>query len=302
MWIQKAICPKIGEKHNGKDDIELPTFGTAKTQPMPDLTLSNIFIYPIKSLGGISVEKASVRKKGLELDRRWMLIDRNGVAMTQRLYPHMALFKVSIAGGELQVAFRRSGSTIDSTHFPVFAAGGDKLTAQVWEDSVDVTEVDAEVSHWFCDYLLTPCKLVTFPEKNPRPVNPRHRIGNDHVSLADAYPFMIIGQRSLDDLNQKLSEPVPMNRFRPNFVFTGGTAFDEDSWKDLAIGNINFAAVKKCARCALPTVDQETAIKSLEPIRTLSTYRKIDNAVYFGQNLIALDEGIVAVGDRIITR
>jgi len=269
---------------------------------MPNLTLTQIYIYPVKSLGGISLHQASVRKKGLELDRRWMLIDRHGVAMTQRLYPHMALFKVAVAEGELEVTFKRPGLSIASTQFSTAARSGEPLKAQVWDDVVEVREVDPTLSQWFSDYLLTPCKLVTFPEENPRPVNPRHSTGNDHVSLADAYPFMIIGQSSLDDLNDKLAQPVPMNRFRPNFVFTGGSAFTEDSWTDLLIGDLRFAAVKQCARCALPTVDQETASRSQEPIKTLSSYRTVGNSVYFGQNMIALDEGMLTVGDRIIPR
>ncbi len=268
---------------------------------MTQLTLTEIRIYPIKSLGGIALGKAQVRKKGLQHDRRWMLIDERGVAMTQRDFHEMALFKPRIDGQQMTIEYTRDGQVISSARCNVSnPASGDKITAQVWADAVSVLEVDRVLSQWFSDHLRVNCRLVAFPEKNPRAVDPRYAVGNDHVSLADAYPFLMIGQASLDDLNSRLDTPVPMNRFRPNFVFTGGTAFAEDSWRELTIGQLKFVAVKKSARCNLPTVNQDTAVTGPEPLRTLSKYRKVGNNVYFGQNLITLDEGMVAVGDVII--
>ena len=158
---------------------------------------------------------------------------------------------------------------------------------------------DDNVHEWFSKYLGFSCQLVSFPEANDRPVDPLYSINEEHVSLADAYPFLIIGQRSLDLLNDKLEQPVPMNRFRPNFVFTGRDAHEEDQWREFTIGSNRFAGVKLCARCVLTTVNQDTAEKGIEPLYTLSTYRKVANKVLFGQNLVALDHGIVKVGDRI---
>lgn len=265
------------------------------------LALSEIWIYPIKSLGGIALQSASVKKKGLQYDRRWMLIDQHGVAMTQRSIPEMALFKVRMEKERITIDFRQSGRTISSAILEGGSpATGPGTTASVWDDKVHVLEVNSEISGWFSRHLKIPCRLVAFPEKNPRPVDPRYSIPNEHVSLADASPFLIIGQKSLDDLNAKLPEPVPMNRFRPNFVFTGGTPFIEDTWKDVSIGTLRFVAVRKTDRCILPTIDQETGTKGAEPLKTLSTYRKIDNKVYFGQNMVSFDEGKIAVGDRII--
>ena len=268
---------------------------------MIPLTLTEIWIYPIKSLGGIPLPKAHVRGKGLVHDRRWMLVDAQGVAMTQRLYPEMALFKVSIREGKIFVDYKKEGKNISSAHFDIGASAPQgRMTARVWDDRVEVTEVDQRLSQWFSHHLGTTCKLVGFPEGNPRSVNPKYAINNAQVSLADAYPFLILGQSSLDDLNKKLVLPVPMDRFRPNFVFTGAKAFAEDQWRDVSIGNIRFMGVKKCDRCVLTTVNQDTAEKGSEPLRTLTSYRKMDNKVYFGQNLIALDTGEVAVGDRVI--
>lgn len=264
------------------------------------MTLTEIWIYPIKSLGGIRVDKGIVRKKGLQYDRRWMLVDGQGVAMTQRVYPRMALFRPGINGDTIRVNYMKSGSIVSSVEFSAKPRSGEFLTARVWDDDVAVREVDSAVSRWFSEHLGIDCRLVSFPEENPRPVNPKYAVGDDHVSLADAYPFMVIGESSLADLNQKLATPVPMNRFRPNFVFRGGPPFAEDDWKRLTIGNVSFAAVKKCDRCVMTTVDQETTEKGPEPLQTLASYRKVDNKVYFGQNMIALNEGTVTVGDAII--
>ena len=266
-----------------------------------DLRLSEIWIYPVKSLGGITLPKAKVRGKGLEYDRRWMLIDSEGVAMTQRAYNQMALFRVSVHNGRLQIAKMHKGSIAGTVTFdPETPPEGSTIRAQVWDDEVEVAEVRRDLSEWFSDHLAVACKLVTFPEDNPRQVDARYSVNGEHLALADAYPFLIIGQSSLDELNSRLKEPVPMNRFRPNFVFTGGLPFQEDDWKNLNIGNLRFSAVKKCDRCILTTIDQETGQKGIEPLRTLSNYRKIGNKVFFGQNLVGLEEGIVSVGDPII--
>lgn len=268
---------------------------------MQNLYLHEIWIYPVKSLAGIRLEKARVMGKGLQFDRRWMLIDDGGVAMTQRVHPLMTLFRLNLHEGSIFVTFRKGKTTISAAHFSIAAPPSDKwITARIWNDQVEVLEVDPKISEWFSFHLGSTCRLVAFPEKKPRAVDPRYSIRHDQVSLADAYPFLIIGQRSLDDLNSRLAEPVPMNRFRPNFVFSGGTPYAEDHFKEFSIGNIRFTAVKKCDRCVLTTVNQDSAEKGTEPLLTLSSYRKMDNKVYFGQNLLALDEGEVAVGDQVI--
>lgn len=268
---------------------------------MTPLTISEIWIYPIKSLGGIALQKARLQAKGLAHDRRWMLIDENGVAMTQRTFPRMALFKPEIRHDNISVTFTQDGKAIASVQFGRTAVQyGSRITATVWNDDVSVLEVDPEVSGWFSHHLNVPCRLVAFPEANPRRVDPRYSVHQEQVSLADAFPFLIIGQSSLDNLNERLEQPVPMNRFRPNFVFVGGAPFVEDTWRTLSIGTLPFVAAKKSERCVLTTVDQETAEKGSEPLRTLSTYRKVGNKVHFGQNLIGPAEGEVRVGDTVI--
>lgn len=259
------------------------------------LSVSEIWIYPVKSLGGIRMQSSPVLPKGLEYDRRWMLIDEQGNFMTQRACPEMALFKLSYHTGSFSIHY--SGESI----ILPFTSAGTSLTAQLWDDTVIVNEVSHQHSEWFSERLEMNCKLVSFPESNARPVDKNYAVSNDQVSLADAYPLLIIGQSSLDDLNQRVTMPLPMNRFRPNIVFTGGEPYEEDGWDHFRIGQNRFAAVKLCSRCVLTTVDQETGIKGTEPLTTLATYRKRDNKIFFGQNLIPLECDILHEGDEILT-
>ena len=267
---------------------------------MNPLTLSEIWIYPVKSLGGVSLDKARILGKGLAYDRRWMLIDENGIFMTQREYPDMALCKLSLERDHITVTFRKKAYDLPSTSFPLQTpVSGKMIHVKIWNDMVSVIEADSIASQWFSTYLGVNCKLVSFPEENPRPVDPGYKVNNENVSLADAYPFLIIGQSSLNDLNTRLKDPVPMNRFRPNFVFTGGEPYEEDHWRNFTIGKNSFVAVKRCARCTIPTVNQDNGETSKEPLRTLAGYRSENNKVLFGQNLVCLNEGEIAVSDTI---
>lgn len=262
---------------------------------MADLKLSEIWIYPIKSLGGISLQQSKVFEKGLQHDRRWMLVDENGQFLTQRVHVQMALFKLSMDAEKLKITYGDDSIDLSFAHSTTL----DLLKVTIWDDSVLACEVSAAHSEWFSTRLGMKCKLVFFPERNSRPVDPRYKVNDEHVSLADAYPFLIIGQASLDHLNEKLEEPLPMNRFRPNLVFTGGQPHEEDAWRNFTVGSNRFVGVKPCARCVLTTVNQETAEKGIEPLKTLSTYRKQESKVLFGQNVVALDHTTISVGDTI---
>jgi len=264
---------------------------------MSELRLTEIWIYPIKSLGGIRLKEAKVFEKGLEFDRRWMLVDENGVFMTQRDNPTMALFKLKIEKEELKIVYSPQSIVHSiSLHQSNFE---NELKVTIWDDTVTACEVSEESSAWFSTILNLKCRLVYFPEENSRGVDPTYKVKNEHVSLADGYPFLIIGQESLNFLNSKLTQAIPINRFRPNFVFAGGTPNEEDSWRNFTIGVNRFVGVKPCARCAVPTIDQETAEKGIEPTRTLATYRRKENKIFFGQNLLAIDHQIVKEGDLI---
>ena len=261
---------------------------------MDSRTLTEIWIYPIKSLAGISLQKWEVNPKGLRFDRRWMLVDEHGVFMTQRTTTQMALFKTSLEGDTLTISHSGDTLSVSLDQHPK----GKAIASQVWDDPVDVVEVDEKYSTWFSEKLGTACKLVSFPEKNKRAVDPTYIEGHE-VSLADGYPFLIIGEQSLQDLNNRLEKEIEMKRFRPNFVFSGGQPFEEDTWRNFSIADVDFVGVKPCARCVLTTIDPDTGNKGVEPLKTLATFRAKDNSILFGQNLVARNYGEIKVGDTL---
>jgi uncharacterized protein YcbX len=258
--------------------------------------LSEIFIYPIKSLGGISVKEAEVTDRGLKFDRRWMLVDFNGKFLTQRTHPQMALIKVDLSKDTL---FFRNIKNTDQFSVGITETTGKKIDSVVWDDKVELMQANTIADEWFSQALNIKCKLVFMPDETRRSVDNNYAKNREITSLSDGYPFLIIGQASLDDLNSKLQEKIPMNRFRPNFVFTGGTPFEEDEMKKFAINDLNFYGVKPCGRCVVTTIDQNTAQKSEEPLRTLSSYRTVGNKVNFGMNLLHEGSGKIRVGDEI---
>lgn len=261
------------------------------------MVISQLTIYPIKSLGGFSVSTAKVLSKGLEFDRRWMLVDENHRFLTQRALPHMALFSTEVVLHEQKLIIRFESDTVQAP----LVAKGSAMRATVWGDEVDVITMDAAIDHWFSQLLGFTCRLVAFPEENSRPVDSDYAISDSNqTSLSDGYPILMVGEASLYDLNARLTEPVTMDRFRPNIVFSGGLPYAEDNWKRFSIGGVKMAGVKPCGRCTVTTVNQQTATVGKEPLATLSTYRKVDNKVLFGQNVIPITEGVIAVGDKLV--
>ena len=263
----------------------------------PSLSVQRIFLYPIKSLGGISVQNAVVEERGFKYDRRWMLVDPSGEFLTQRQYPQLATLQVTLGESTLKVFSKKDPSREIS--FGLEMNSGKEMEVTVWGDSVAALQVAPAVSAWFSDFLGMNVDLVVMPERAHRKLDPRYSVQNESVSFADGMPYVILGQSSLDDLNGRLKDPVEMDRFRPNVVFAGGVAFAEDEFTKLQIGSLLFQVVKPCARCVMITVDQEKGTVGKEPLATLASYRTVNNKVYFGQNAVALSQGIVRVGDLI---
>ncbi len=261
------------------------------------MRLSQINIYPIKSLAGIPVQESAIESRGLSFDRRWMLVDDDNRFLTQREIPAMALIKVRMEKGNPVVSLGERSIEIPAPQ------NGDSATVTIWNSQVKGKFYGGEIDEWFSEALGNSCRLVRMPEETERKVNPLYAVrkAEDVVSFADGYPFMLIGQGSLADLNSKLDTPLPMNRFRPNFVVEGSEAFAEDNWKLVRIGETVFHIVKPCERCVITTIDQNVGEKGAkEPLKTLSTYRNRNGNVLFGQNLIAEDPGgTVRVGDEI---
>ncbi len=226
-----------------------------------------------------------------------MLVDSNNCFLSQREFPEMALLQVRLTENGLIVEHKLKKS--ETVHVPISTEAKQPVTVQVWSDECKAEIVDPILDEWFSEMLSKKCKLVYMPEFSKRRVDGRYASNKEITSLSDGYPFLTIGQSSLDNLNARLPEPVPINRFRPNIVFSGGEPFYEDHMKHFSINSVQFFGVKLCARCVITTINQDTASKSHEPLKTLSSYRQKNNKVYFGQNLLHSGEGVINVGDVI---
>ncbi len=265
---------------------------------MKELKLSQIFIYPVKSLGGIAISSAIAEQRGLRFDRRWMVVDAQNKFITQRENSTMALIGTRLDENGFELFHKHFPE--NKIFIPFAITHGTSLQVTVWQDTCSALHWNEEADTWLSSTLNMPCKLVFMPDDSMRYVDVNYARNKEITSFSDGYPFLIIGNESFKDLNSKLEKPIPMNRFRPNFVFEGGEAFDEDNWVKFKIGDVNFLGVKPCGRCVITTISQEDASQSKEPLKTLSKYRTKKNSVQFGQNLLTVKGGLISVGDKIV--
>jgi uncharacterized protein YcbX len=221
-----------------------------------------------------------------------MAVTPEGRAITQRTHPLLARIVPAVGNDELMLSAPAGPPLV----LPLDSAPAPRREVSIWRDVVTAADLGDDAARWISDALGAAARLVHMPDDSVREVNRAYGREGDRVAFADAYPLLLISQASLDDLNRRLERPVPMNRFRPNLVVDGVAPFAEDGWARIAIGGVPFDVVKPCARCEVPTIDQDTAIRGQEPIRTLAKFRRVGNDVYFGQNLIHRDAGEVAVG------
>lgn len=259
------------------------------------MEIVSIHIYPIKSLHGISLPSAKLLGRGLEFDRRWMLVDDNNLFVTQRSLSALALYSVKLFKDSLQV-FSPSG---DSISIPSNPTGG-KCSVSVWKDEVEAIEVSAEVSNWFSSQVNQKLKLVYMPDYSNRFIEKNNSSSDGVVSFADAYPLLLLNSASFNDLNKKLKNKISIDRFRPNLVVNGSVAFEEDNWHRISVGESKIEVVKKCARCVMVNIDPITATKETEVLSVLSEYRKKANKVFFGVNALVQQTGAIEVGDELI--
>lgn len=261
-------------------------------------TVSGLYIYPVKSLGGFSVSEAAITATGFQHDRRWMLVDKAGIFMTQRQYPEMALLQTAITTDGLYIYHKHYPEK--NCMIPFLSAPAHSRQVKVWDDLCDAwCYDDAMTNFWFSEMLGTVCELVYMPDSVNRMVDKVYAKNNEITSFSDGYPMLIIGQSSLDELNSKLAESVTIDRFRPNMVFSSGPPHIEDEWNHFTINAIDFFGVKTCGRCVVTTIDQQTSIAGKEPLRTLATYRTFDNKIKFGMNLLHKGAGAIKLGDAI---
>jgi uncharacterized protein len=271
--------------------------------------IQSLHLYPIKSLGGIAVSEAVVDEKGFRHDRRFMLVTPSGDFITQRANGNMALIDVTIIGETLRVWHRHAPD--DALMVPLNPEPETliPIPVSIWDsDNVGAVAVSDEADAWFSRVLAQPCRLVFMPYRTRRAITSsyvRADTPEAHpiVSFADGFPYLIVSQESLDELNRRLPEPIEMARFRPNIVVSGVTGpHDEDAWAEYSLGPATFYGPKPCVRCMLTTIDPQTGRKGLEPIKTLATYRRVNNNIIFAANAIADHTStgqVVRVGDAV---
>jgi hypothetical protein len=260
--------------------------------------LDQISIYPIKSCAGIDLDASEVLNRGFPLDRRWLLVDEAGQFISQRKSPRLGQIRLTRDHTQLSVSYPDKAPL--KLELNVHSSVRHK--AMIWSDKVDGMWVGHEFDDWFSNVLEQQVHLIHMNDEVHRPLIkehlPQHR--SFEVSFADGYPYLLTSQASLDDLNGRLDNPVPMDRFRANLMVSGFEAFAEDHWKKIKIGEVEFLVVKPCARCQITTINQKTGASSKEPLKTLATYRKQAGKVMFGMNLVALSAGSVRLNDPVL--
>lgn len=266
-------------------------------------TLTAINRFPVKSCRGHGVQRATVQPWGLAGDRRWLVVDDGGGAVTAREFPRMLLVVPSLrAGGRLDV------TAPDAPPLTVDVPSGDELVpVRVWTSDLVAAPAAPEASAWFSKVIGSSVRLVYLDDPTRRHPNPAFARPTDLVSFADGYPLLLASTASLDALNGWIAAgprahegPLPMVRFRPSVVVSGTPAWEEDGWRRIRIGAAVFRVVKGCDRCTITMTDPHTAARGKEPIATLARHRKWDGEVWFGMNVIPDTPGAeIAVGDEV---
>ncbi len=258
--------------------------------------LSSLYRYPLKSGSAESLETGQCDELGLTGDRRWMVVDaHSGKFLTQRAQPGMALLKACWEDEQalLMSAPGMDALKVDLPH-PQSAARG----VLIWRESLQAPDAGDAAAQWLTHLLGRPCRLVFMPASQGIQVDLDYAQLGERAAFSDGFPFLLVGQRSLDDLSARVGQILDVRRFRPNLVIAGSAPYAEDSWRRIRIGELEFRVVKPCSRCIIPTIDPLNGELSpdREPLATLMKYRKGDGGVFFGQNLIAEGTGLLQVG------
>lgn len=264
------------------------------------IKISELYIYPVKSLAGIKLASSELSPVGLQYDRRWMIVDVDGKFLSQRELPKMATIKTSIINKKLVLSHNNRSINIAEVQ-----KQSEKITVTVWNDTLEAIKIDGHANLWLSQILGQECQLVYMDQQAERQIDKDFAEDNQYVSFADGFPILVISQASLDELNSKLDNNVNINRFRANIIVSGSNAHAEDYWQDLTINQTEFKAVKKCSRCIIPSINQSTGERdNAKMLSILNRYRKEDNKIKFGQNLIyknadLIVDKVISCGDEI---
>ncbi|CAM3644477.1 MOSC domain-containing protein [Parendozoicomonas haliclonae] len=254
--------------------------------------VSQLAVYPVKSLAQYTASSFQVDSFGFAGDRRWMVVkSQDGSFITGRAHPAIVLLRALIGADGLTLISPHG----DQVQVP-YPVSDQRVMATVWGDTCAAIDAGDEAAHWLSAYLKEDCRLVYMPESTHRQVDPRYAEQGMRTGFADGFPFLLISEASLELLNSKLEQPITMNRFRPNIVVSGCEPHEEDSWKRIRIGDIEFSLVKNCTRCVFTTVDPATGEKGTEPLKTLAGYRRAEKGIIFGQNMVHHGVGQIDLG------
>lgn len=265
--------------------------------------LRSLHIHPVKSVAGHTPAEAAVEPWGLAGDRRWMLVDAAGRAVTQRQQPRLALAAAApLADGGVRLTAPGSAPLAVAVPEPSGTAA-----VELFGEKVEAVPAGAASDEWFSAYLGAPVRLMHLDDPAyRRPIDPDYALPGETVSFADGFPLLVTSVASLDALNSLIAQgdhadegPLPMNRFRPNLVVDGTAPWAEDGWRRVAVGGVSFRVAKPCGRCVVTTTDQTTAERGKEPLRTLARHRRFGDRLVFGQNLVPEHTGTLRVGDPV---
>ncbi|MGE0364026.1 MAG: MOSC domain-containing protein [Vicinamibacterales bacterium] len=267
------------------------------------IEVASLHIYPVKSCGGITLAESAVTRMGLRFDRQWAFVDEHGMFVAQRdsrglgvPVRTMCLVGTAIGGDVLTL----TAPGMPPLAVPLAGHDGPDVPVRVWDSHTSGVDQGVEAADWATEVLSRErpgrYRLVRMADDTHR----RSKIGDGDVAYADAYPFLVVSEESLADLNARMVTPLPMDRFRPNLVIRGGAPYVEDTLDQFRIGDIGFTGTTLCIRCPIPTTDQRTAERGKEPLRTLATYRRQPDGVVFGRNFNHAGTGGVRVGDIVV--
>jgi len=260
------------------------------------ITLTGLYVYPVKSARGIALETAEITRIGIRHDRRFMLVDDDGRFITQREHPELARLETAIEGSELHLTFDGVGKLV----LPLEPTQGELRPVRVWSDEVAALDQGSDAKSFLGRALGVSASLVYMPEESVRVPSLEYALPEDRVGFADGFPYLLASTDSLADLNRRLGHTLPMNRFRPNLVVSGCPAYAEDTWRHLSIGGLAFEVVKPCSRCPITTTDQATGKRmGKEPLATLAGYHRFENQAAFAQNAVARSFGTLALGAEV---
>lgn len=258
------------------------------------MRIRDLYVYPVKSLRGVRVDELAIDRDGPRLDRQWMLVDRNGVFLTQRTHPGLA--RVAVTIGE-RLTLTHDGSSVD---FGRDATRGSDFEVTLHGQTFRGVEVATDVSEWISDVVKSPTRLVRWVEGRHRDFAPH--TPDYGVRFADQKPLLVITTASLGDLNARVGHELETIRFRPNVVVEGADAYAEDDWESFRAGEMEWRYLKPCVRCRITTVDPLTGAVGPEPLRTLLTYRRTPKGLAFGSYYGHSGTGILRTGAEVFSR